>query len=107
LEDGLPGIGYVVRMIPIKKAMKTATYKGSHVALLRGLTITMGKLTTYKSWDDPPSCRKFRESAWPVAKEKSRFIVDPNFRVIPPEVWCVRYVFLRDPNLPKVCTAEV
>ena len=93
LEDGIPGLGYVVRLIykvwgfclwqalqlwdhirhieshptwriipvskwlvtPIYKPWSSAICKGSHNPILRGQQRSPWLLTTYKSWDDPPS----------------------------------------------------
>jgi len=38
LEDGIPGLGYVVRITPIYKPWKQAIWKGT--TLFRGLTWT-------------------------------------------------------------------
>ena len=62
----------MVRITPIYKPWSSAIWKGSHNPILRGLTITMGILTTYIQWDDPPSTPPGRiPSRFPSRKRMS------------------------------------
>ena len=60
LEDGLPGIGYVViGWAPHVEAIKRpAIYKGNNNPTNWGRKRSPWFLTTYRSWDDPPSLPK-------------------------------------------------